>query len=235
MKKKLGISFTKTNFQNYWNWFTDLDLGENLELVLLSFENPDPDLVKSCSGYVLTGGIDIDPVFYQGNSVYPNQPDLYQPERDQFESVIYRLGKESKKPILAICRGMQLVHVEEGGKLIQDLGDQNIRHKKDTEEDKQHEIVIQEGSRLFDWTGSINGSVNSAHHQALDPGTLCDKWQISAIDDTGLIEAIEWKNKQEHPFLIAVQWHPERMINKEKNPLSQSIKEHFLQSIRQLS
>jgi putative glutamine amidotransferase len=233
MKKKLGISFTKTNFQNYWNWFTEEDLGDDLELVLLSFENPDPVLVKSCSGFVLTGGIDIDPSFYQGASVYPNQPEQYQPERDRFEAEIYHLAKEKKAPILAICRGMQLVHVEEGGKLIQDLGEQNMRHKKDTEEDKQHEIVMQEGSQLFDWAGSFRGSVNSAHHQALDPGSISDKWQISAKDETGLIEAIEWKNRKEHPFLIAVQWHPERMINKEKNPLSQSIKEHFLQSIRQ--
>ncbi|WP_290792406.1 gamma-glutamyl-gamma-aminobutyrate hydrolase family protein [Flavihumibacter sp. UBA7668] len=235
MKKKLGISFTKTNFQNYWNWFNDEDLGEDLELVLLSFENPDPDLMKSCAGYVLTGGIDIDPIFYQGDLVYPNQPDLYQPERDRFESAIYRWGKESKKPILAICRGMQLVHVEEGGKLIQDLGDQNRRHKKDTEEDKQHGVIVQEGSRLFKWTGLIHGSVNSAHHQALDPDSVADQWQISAVDETGIIEAIEWKNRQDHPFLIAVQWHPERMINRGENPLSQYIKEHFLQSIRQVS
>lgn len=235
MKKKIGISFSRTNFQNYWDWFTEADLGEDLELVLLSFENPDQDAVKQCDAYVLTGGVDIDPVYYQGAAVYPNQPDDYQPDRDQFETAIYRHAKEKKAPVLAICRGMQLVHTLEGGKLIQDLGEQNHRHKKDTDEDKQHAVQLQPGSRLAAWAADSVGQVNSAHHQALDKETLSGNWRISALDETGLIEAIEWKDEKDQPFLIGVQWHPERMLNKEKNPLSQAIKEHFIQTIREQS
>lgn len=235
MKKKIGISFSRTNFQNYWDWFTEADLGEDLELVLLSFETPDHEAVKQCDAYVLTGGVDIDPVYYQGAAVYPNQPDEYQPDRDQFEAAIYRHAKEKQAPVLAICRGMQLVHTLEGGKLIQDLGEQNRRHKKDTDEDKQHTVQLQPGSRLAAWAAESVGQVNSAHHQALDKETLSGNWRISALDDTGLIEAIEWKDEKDQPFLIGVQWHPERMLNKEKNPLSQAIKEHFIQTIREQS
>ncbi len=235
MKKKIGISFTRTNFQHYLNWFTKTDLGEDLELVLLSFEEPDQQAMEQCDAYVLTGGVDIDPVFYQGDPEYPNKPDSYQPDRDQFESDIYRHAKEKQVPLLAICRGMQLVHTLEGGKLIQDLGSQNSRHKKDTEEDKQHPLQLVPGSWLADWAGALTGQVNSAHHQALDPATLSSNWRISARDETGLIEAIEWKDQRIHPFLLGVQWHPERMLNKEQNPLSQAIKEHFLQTIRELS
>ncbi len=235
MKKKIGISFSRTNFQNYWDWFTEADLGEDLELVLLSFERPDMEAIQQCDAYVLTGGVDIDPVFYQGATVYPNQPDDYQPDRDQFETSIYRHAKEKQAPVLAICRGMQLVHTLEGGKLIQDLGEQNRRHKKDSEEDKQHSVELQAGSRLATWAAASVGQVNSAHHQALDKETLSGNWRISAVDDTGLIEAIEWKDEKDQPFLIGVQWHPERMLNKEKNPLSQTIKEQFLQTIRKQS
>lgn len=234
MKKRIGISFTKTNFQNYWNWFTQKDLGTDLELVLLSFEAPDEALVDSCDAFVLTGGIDMDPRFYNGNTIYANQPDQYQPDRDRFEIELYRHAKSVKAPLLAICRGMQLVHTEEGGQLIQDLGSRNSRHKKDTDDDKQHEVRILSGSKLSTWTGLQEGNVNSAHHQALDPATLSSNWRITAVDDQGLIEAIEWKDPAEFPFLVGVQWHPERIINKEKNPLSQAIKENFLQTIREL-
>lgn len=235
MKKKIGISFSRTNFQNYWDWFTEADLGEDLELVLLSFETPSLDAVRQCDAYVLTGGVDIDPVFYQGAIEYPNQPDSYQPDRDQFETAIYRHAKEKQAPVLAICRGMQLVHTLEGGKLIQDLGAKNFRHKKDTDEDKQHTVQLQPGSRLAAWSANTVGQVNSAHHQALDRATLSADWRISAIDETGVIEAIEWIDEKDQPFLIGVQWHPERMLNKEQNPLSQAVKEHFLQTIREQS
>ena len=232
MKKRIGISFTTTNFQYYWNWFTEKDLGDDLELVLLSFETPDLQVVHSCAGFVLTGGIDINPDFYNGTPEYPNQPSAYQSERDRFEAVIYKHAKENKAPLLAICRGMQLVHTIEGGKLIQDLGEQNNLHKIDAEQDKQHTVQLMPGSHLSEWAGADSGAVNSAHHQALDPSTVSPCWRISAVDDTGLIEGIEWKEEKNHPFLIGVQWHPERMLNKEQNPLSQAIKEHLLQSIR---
>ena len=71
---------------------------------------------------MLTGGVDIDPSFYGGSIDYEHIPDSFSPERDHFEEKIYRYAQLHRLPLLAICRGMQLVNVLQGGKLIQDLG-----------------------------------------------------------------------------------------------------------------
>ena len=63
MKKKIGISFTNTNFQHYWNWITPHDLKDDLELVELSFKKNNTADVYSCDAFILTGGVDVDPSF----------------------------------------------------------------------------------------------------------------------------------------------------------------------------
>src|SRR6476620_555348 len=130
MKKKIGISYTKTLFQNYWDWFTPEDLKEDLELIELSFEKNNIADIYKCDGFLLTGGVDVDPSFYNGKTVYENRPDAYQLNRDRFEESIYRYSQINTLPLLGICRGMQLVNVLQGGKLIQDLDNKNERHKK---------------------------------------------------------------------------------------------------------
>ena len=90
MKKKIGISFTRTNFQHYWNWFSKTDLGDDLELVLLSFKEPDQQALEQCDAYVLTGGVDIDPVFYQAFKP------LTKIECEEIGMEIIRLLKEEK-------------------------------------------------------------------------------------------------------------------------------------------
>ena len=90
MKKRIGISFTRTFFPNYWNWFTPQDLGNDLELVELSFEKNNTKDIYTCDGFILTGGVDVHPSFYNGGTVYDNSPDLFQPDRDRFEEKIYR-------------------------------------------------------------------------------------------------------------------------------------------------
>ena len=121
MKKRIGISFTMTNFQYYWNWFTAQDLQDDLELLELSFEKNNTEDIAACNGFVLTGGIDVHPSFYNGAHEYNNSPDAHQPERDYFEEKIYSHSQLNKLTVLGICRGMQLINVLHGGKLIQDL------------------------------------------------------------------------------------------------------------------
>jgi len=136
MKRKIGISYTRTFFQNYWNWFSPQDLSDDFELVKLSFEKNNTEDIYKCDGFVLTGGVDVDPSFYNGESDYKNKPGLFQPERDRFEAKIYQHSQLHKLPVLGICRGMQLINVLEGGKLIQDLDNGNARHRKE-ESDKE--------------------------------------------------------------------------------------------------
>lgn len=235
MKKKIGISYTKTAFDNYWNWVTKEDMQDDLELVMLSFEKDNTGDIDKCHGFILTGGVDVHPDFYKGRSVYNNSPNIFQPERDAFEEKIYRYSQENKLPVLGICRGMQLINVLEGGKLIQDLDNGNERHKKEAS-DKEHSIIAEEGTLLYTIANSPNGHVNSAHHQAIDPDGIGNNLTVNAYDgdddDEKIIEGLEFKNKSGKAFMLCVQWHPERMKNKEENPFSENIKQQFLAAVR---
>ena len=222
MKKKIGISFTKTNFQNYWDWFMPNDLKNDIELIELNFEKNKENIYVRwlCS----TGGVDVDPAFYNGETNYNNSPSSFQPDRDVFEEKIYRYSQLNNLPVLAICRGMQLINVLQGGKLIQDLDNGNARHKKE-ESDKEHTIIVENNSLLHQMAGSFSGKVNSAHHQAIDPDAVGDNLVVNAYeDDEKIIEGLEFKDKTNKAFLLCVQWHPERMKGKEESPFSENLK-----------
>jgi acyl-CoA reductase-like NAD-dependent aldehyde dehydrogenase/gamma-glutamyl-gamma-aminobutyrate hydrolase PuuD len=234
MKKKIGISFTKTNFKNYWDWFTPRDLEDDIVLIELNFEKNNSEDIYQCDGFVLTGGVDTHPSFYNGKTVYNNSPFAFQIERDYFEEKIYRYSQLNKLPVLGICRGMQLINVLEGGKLIQDLDNGNERHRKE-ESDKVHSIIAEDNSLLHKVSGSLAGRVNSAHHQAIDPDALGDNLMVNAYDDDDekIIEGLEFKNKADKAFMLCVQWHPERIRDKEENPFSENLKKEFLMAIRE--
>jgi putative glutamine amidotransferase len=231
--KRIGITFTQTNLRNYPAWFRPEDLGSDISLVELSFLHPDKDAMAYCDAFVLTGGVDMDPSFYHGPSEYPNRPDSFCPERDEFETNVYTYAKRMKRPILAICRGMQLVNVAEGGDMIQDLGeDGNALHRKTGDTDKRHIIDIIDGSLLQEITGQTMGEVNSAHHQAVDMNKLPPSLRITARSKEGVPEALEYSAGQDHGFMLGVQWHPERMEDRESNPLSFRIRQRFLDIVR---
>ncbi len=234
MKKKIGISYTEANFQNYWSWFGPEDLGADTELIELSFEKNNITDMEKCDGFVLTGGVDVLPALFGGAAEYPHQPDEFLPQRDEFERLIYVYSQEAGVPVLGICRGMQYINILEGGKVFEDNGEQiNQLHKKDVE-DKVHGVVIDKGSLLYALTGKESGLVNSAHHQAVRPDKLGRNLMVSAQSDTedGTIEALEFKDKTNKAFMLGLQWHPERIKDKESNALSQTIKEEFIKAVR---
>jgi len=214
----IGLSYTDTNFQFYKDWFPGS--------IVLSYHQNNVEDFEKCDGFVLTGGVDVHPSFYGGSLDYANNQQ-WKPERDMFEMKILEYAFENKLPVLAICRGMQLVNVFHGGTLVQDLGSANEIHKKDTQ-DKQHNIVVEENSLLHSIVKETSGNINSAHHQAIDK--LGKDLTINAQSDDGIAEGLESTNKNE-PFLLCVQWHPERMQSKETSPFSQSIKEKFLEAV----
>lgn len=235
MKKKIGVSYTEVNSPNYWNWFTSADLGSDLELIELSFQRNNTEDIATCDGFVLTGGIDVAPSISGGAQEYPHRPESFLPERDAFEKLIYTHAKKEKVPLLGICRGMQYINILEGGKVFDDIGESaNALHKK-AAEDKVHSVTLEEHSLLYHITGQLQGSVNSAHHQAVHPDHLGENLMINAYfyDDEGvIIEGLEYKDKRNTGFMIGVQWHPERMKEKENNPFSQKIKEQFIIEVR---
>lgn len=231
MKKKIGISFSEASFQNYWDWFTPDDLGNEIELILLSHEQNNAEDIARCDGFVLTGGIDVDPSFYNAPPDYENGPPAFNPGRDRFEREIYNYSQIHKLPVLGVCRGLQLINILEGGSLIQDLKPTgNKKHRKE-EKDKEHPVTTEEGTLLFEISGA-SGFVNSAHHQAADPQQLGSNLKISAYADDNTVEGLEFDDKSGKAFMLCVQWHPERMKEKELNPFSQKIKERFLKEIK---
>lgn len=234
MKKKIGVSYTKTFFQNYWNWFTPGDLANDFELVKLSFEENNVEDIYQCDGFILTGGIDVHPSLYSGKAQYEHQPAIFQPDRDEFETKIYRHSQFHKLPVLGICRGMQLINVLQGGKLIQDLDNGNARHKKE-ESDKEHPIITENDTLLYKITGKLSGFVNSAHHQAIDPEAIGHNLKVNAYDDDSekIIEGFEFADKTNKGFMLCVQWHPERVKEKEQNPFSENLKKQFLTAVKE--
>ncbi len=120
-----------------------------------------------------------------------------------------------------------------GGKLIQDLGNTNLIHRKEGDADKQHKVIVVAESLLNDITKSFSSEINSAHHQAVNAIAIGENLMVNALSQNDLvIEGLELKNKTGKAFMLCVQWHPERMIDKELHPFSKNIKERFLTEVK---
>lgn len=224
--KRIGITTSDTNFQNYPNWMA----GEGVEIVQLSYTEKNTQDFDSCDGFVLTGGIDVHPKFYQNTRVdYPNTT-VFNESRDLFEIQVFEFARQQNKPVLAICRGLQLVNIALGGNIIQDLQENGFtNHLKGPEGDREHKIEVRAGTLLAQIAGVQHGFVNSAHHQGLDQ--IADELNVSAFSADGVVEAIEYKDANK-PFLLAVQWHPERMQIPASNlAFSQNIRSAFIDAM----
>ncbi|HXJ40153.1 MAG TPA: gamma-glutamyl-gamma-aminobutyrate hydrolase family protein [Bryobacteraceae bacterium] len=157
------------------------------------------------AGLVLMGGTDVNPARY-GESPRP-ETDAPDDARDQAETALIDQALDRDMPILAICRGMQMLNVCHGGTLIQHL-EPAERHRQRPKEKglPAHSVEIRPATRLADIAGTeLRWNVNSRHHQAV--GRLGKGLVIAATDPRdGVIEAIERPDKR---FTIGVQWHPE--------------------------
>jgi putative glutamine amidotransferase len=163
-------------------------------------------------GLVISGGNDVDPVFYGEKKKVKNLNVTR--ERDLFEIALVRKANAMQIPILAICRGMQLVNVALGGSLYQDFSfeEKFFDHTLEGSAiyDKRHSVIIQKESKLFQIIGKRKITVNTSHHQMVKKVAL--KLVATAWSEKdGVIEAIE--SDDDH-FLLCVQWHPELMRDK---------------------
>ncbi|MGF7160788.1 putative glutamine amidotransferase [Rhodoligotrophos appendicifer] len=166
-------------------------------------------------GLLLTGGTDFSPELYGGRH-HPAMSDILS-NRDDFEICLTHIALASSKPILAICRGMQLVNVLRGGTIFDHTLDQRECPTDDHRTgaaigELVHDVEIIDGSRLHAICRTTRLPVNSMHHQAID--RLGDSLVISALAPDGVIEALE---DPRHPFLLAIQWHPEQRQKDEPN------------------
>lgn len=230
MKVKIGI--TKTDWedkhQNYVRWIK----GSGAEVEVVTLSKDAPAEMENCDGFVLSGGVDVHPRYYSGNHQYPNSPETFNEDRDDFEFSILEKAMQKKVPVLGICRGLQLINVFCQGTLIQDMGDQNDVHTDDDEGDETHKVAVEPGTLLHNIVKENSGLVNSAHHQSIE--SLGDNLIANSYSEDGVIEGIEWKEKEGRPFMLAVQWHPERMdkANIADSAFSKNLRDHFISRVK---
>src|SRR3954468_22965787 len=168
-------------------------------------------VLQTIDGVLLTGGGDVDPAFY-GEDRHETVEDA-EPGRDEFEIDLARRAMAQDFPILAICRGTQVLNVAAGGTLVQDIPTaiaSNLTHTiKEPKNTLAHEVRVASDSRLHAALGSAvtaacSCRVNSRHHQSV--GTLGRRLVATATAPDGVIEAIE---APDAAFCLGVQWHPE--------------------------
>lgn len=207
--KNTGLTRSDRNFHNYTKWLEE----NNFPYIVMDWEKNNFDDIKICSSLMLTGGADIFPEFYNDWEDGNNRED-YIPDRDGFEFKLLDYALENNYPVLGICRGLQLINCRLNGSLINDIETvRNKNHRKISDtEDRYHNVNINRNSLLYEITGEESGMINSSHHQSID--RVGEGLRVSAKAADGIIEAVEWKEKNGKPFLLAVQWHPERMLDK---------------------
>lgn len=176
------------------------------------------DLADIIDGLVLTGGADLDPLL-AGQRPIKNLGKI-SPERDQYEmDLLDYFYKETKKPIFGICRGMQLLTVYFGGKLILDIPSAGKGYDDHSLNSNyswaySHEVSLKEDSIFYEILGKKRIFVNSFHHQAA--AEVPASFKLSGQADDGIIEAMEFKDLNER-FIMASQWHPEMLGIKDED------------------
>lgn len=231
-KIKIGITYTGTEAKhsNYVNWIKgDDDIG----VIKLSAEDNNLEKVFELDGLIMSGGIDTHPKHYGSNITdYPNAPEKFNEERDEFEITVFNIAQKQNLPVLAICRGMQLVNCILGGDLKQDLGEEKNELHRNIDDPQKHDVIIHPGTLLQTITGKEKDVADSAHHQCIS--TLAKGLLANARSEDNIIEGIEWADKEDRPFFLGVQWHPERMymLNIQASTLSKNIREHFLTAVQ---
>lgn len=178
----------------------------------LEIGRDDPaDVIASVDGLLLPGGGDVDPALY-GEARHPTF-DPPEAGRDGYEIELARRAREIDMPILAICRGLQLLNVQRGGSLVQDIPDQlasplNHRRREPTDA-VVHTVTIAAESLVWRALGGEGGrdlwcAVNSRHHQAVK--AIGEGLRVTATAPDGIVEAAEDPAMR---FCVGVQWHPE--------------------------
>jgi putative glutamine amidotransferase len=177
-----------------------------------------PRLVSTVNGLVLSGGDDVDPETYGAR---PDGSKGHSPEVDRFEIALVQAARDQNKPVLAICRGIQLLNVALGGTLNQEVTKAGTVHEpitKDSDPDtlnrQRHPVHFESGSLLARAYGTTEIKTNSLHHQGIDQ--LSPDLVVEGRTDDGLIEAARCRGEW---WALGVQWHPERMDPEHQEPL----------------
>lgn len=228
--KSITIGVTDCSKYNaYAQWIAG---GPQVNVVKLSHGQDNAVDLAKCHGVLLTGGEDVHPRFYNKPEYLRYcYPDDVSEQRDESEFRILKYTQDKKLPVLGICRGLQVANVYFGGTLIPDIPSfGKFNHSKVSGHDGYHNVQVDPNSQLGKIAGASTGEVNSAHHQSAElvaPGLVAN-----AISADGVIEGLEWLHPEDKPFLMLVQWHPERMKDL-KSVFSALIRQRFLEAVKE--
>jgi putative glutamine amidotransferase len=184
------------------------------------------ELLARLDGVLLSGGGDIDPALFGGEA----HPKVYEVDaaRDELEITLARGLIQGGKPVLAICRGAQVINVALGGSLYTHIADQfpgALNHERAPDAPRtriSHEVEVKAGTHLAAILQVGRVGVNSLHHQGIRD--LAAGLTVSATAEDGLIEGVELPG---HPFAVAVQWHPEWL---QDDPIQRALFQAFVES-----
>lgn len=185
------------------------------------------EYVSSCDAILIPGGPDVDPSLY--GEEREEKCGKANPVRDAFEPVLIRRAVEAGRPLLCVCRGIQILNVMYGGTLVQNLsGEKRKRHLSGGRHMARHvhAVSVRKDSLLNAVTGKERMGVNSLHHQAVkDVGRGLS---VSAVSEDGLVEGLEIDG---YGRCVAVQWHPEHLAA--RDPVQRKIFEAFVEMARE--
>lgn len=209
----MSFDYDKNQAQLGKKYFHAVQLAGGLPVAIppIQDETALKAMVEKLDGIILSGGPDIDPSYY--NEKPSTKLGDVSPCRDTAEMFLADEMLRVKKPLLGICRGMQVLNVVLGGTLFQDIPTefkQPLKHVQSAPRwHGSHEIeIVEEDSAIFQILRKKHLCVNSFHHQAVkEPAASC---KVSALASDGVVEAIELREAD--MFCIGVQWHPEEMM-----------------------
>ncbi|MEZ4824085.1 MAG: gamma-glutamyl-gamma-aminobutyrate hydrolase family protein [Ignavibacteria bacterium] len=228
---KVAITRSDTTFERYEKWLDHY----NIEFEVLDYNGNENEISKldECSGLILSGGVDIHPENYCDIDT-SDSTETYTPERDEFELKVIETAMNKKLPILAICRGCQLMNVYFKGSIIFDLMDFcGVNHDRiSVTEGRIHEISVIKDTLLYEIMNIDKSKVNSYHHQAID--RLGKGLIVNAKSADDIIEGIEYSDKNNKPFFLGIQWHPERFENL-NDPASENILIYFINECKKVN
>ncbi len=233
-REPLKIAITKEKpakyIQNYSNWLKRYDPNVVwIDMYPLGIDSA-LKVLKTCDGLLVTGGEDVYPGLY-GKESDTSRCGTIDRYRDSLEIALIDEAIADKMPVFGICRGLQIINIDRGGTLFVDIPtdfDTMVTHRQKDWKNCLHPVVPEKDTRLYQLTGDKQGSVASNHHQGIEkPGK---DLVVSARSFDSLPEAIEWINFKNRGFLMAVQWHPERMDT--LDAYSKTLAEEFLKEAK---
>ena len=208
-KPLLGLTCYSRNEDNRFtlpaNYLEAVERAGGSAVILAPTTSNIPELLDQLDGVILTGGADIDPDEYGGTrkeSVYGVDA-----ERDHYELQLTRDALQRGIPMMAICRGLQVLNVALGGTLVEHIPDEygeSVVHRGENLNKVEHSVTIDADSRLAAIIGQTQIDCPSYHHQSIRD--LAPQFKVVARSPDTVVEAIE---SSQFPGVIAVQWHPE--------------------------